>query len=122
MPTDTRNLVILVGRIGKDPTSNLTHSGTPVSNLILCVEDEIHSRSGETKVRPNWIDIVCWGHLSDYAREKVWKGMLCLVIGSLESESREDDKIPGRRLYKTKVKASTLRILDTFESSHEDES
>jgi single stranded DNA-binding protein len=118
MATETRNFVMLVGRVGKDPVVNATRTGTKVANLIVCTDEEIHDHSG-VRVKANWHDVVAWGHLADYVKERVYRGMLCMIIGTLETDCRDDKEVPGRKLYKSKVKATTLRILDTHEKPDE---
>jgi single-strand DNA-binding protein len=79
------NVVILIGRLGRDPELRHTSGGTPVCNLGIATTDGFGER--ETT---NWHNIVVWGKQAENCKEYLAKGRQVQVTGTLQYRKYED--------------------------------
>ncbi|MGB9819897.1 MAG: single-stranded DNA-binding protein [Pseudothermotoga sp.] len=77
------NKVILVGRITRDPDIRFTTSGRSVTAFNLAVNRTTRQDVTEDQQTTDFIRIVCFGKLADFARTYLKKGQLILVEGEL---------------------------------------
>src|SRR5690606_1951060 len=59
------NLVILTGRLGRDPESRTTQSGTTVCTLSVATDEREKDRDGNWVKRPEWHRVVCFGKVAE---------------------------------------------------------
>jgi single-strand DNA-binding protein len=105
------NKVILVGRLGKDPETKSTPSGTTVAKFSLATDERFTDRNGEKQERTEWHNIVAWGKLGDICGQYLRKGKLVYIEGSIRTDSWED-KESGQKKYRTEIIANTMKMLD----------
>lgn len=103
------NKVILVGRLGKDPESKFTGSGTAVCNFSLATDESYKDRAGERQKKTEWHRIVAWGKLADICGQYLVKGSLIFIEGSIQSRQWEKD---GQKRTSFEIVARTMRMLD----------
>jgi len=104
------NKCILVGRLGKDPETRYTASGTAVTNFSLATSEEWKDKnSGEKQEKTEWHNIVTFGKLAEICGEYLKKGSECYVEGSLTTEKWTDKS--GNDRYTTKIKCNEMQML-----------
>lgn len=77
------NKVILVGRITRDPEIRFTTSGRSVANFNLAVNRPTRQESSDDQQTTDFIRIVAFNKLADFAKIYLKKGQLILVEGEL---------------------------------------
>jgi single-strand DNA-binding protein len=100
------NRIILVGRLTSDPDSRSTMDGLPMAKFRISVTRPFTSSQGEA----DFIDIVAWRKLAEYAGDNLAKGQLVLVEGRIQNRSFEDQT--GQRRWVTEVVAKELKALE----------
>ncbi len=130
------NKVILVGRITRDPDARYTTSGKMVTSFHLAVNRP--PRTDMENEVTDFIRIVSFGKLADFAKTYLRKGQLILVVGELRMQkwqakdgtNRTTAEIWASEIRFMEKKAATEPYLDDFreetvtsesESSTEDE-
>jgi single-strand DNA-binding protein len=96
------NRIILVGRLTADPEVRNTMDGMPMAKFRLAV-DRVPNGA-------DFIDIVAWRQLAEFAAGSLKKGALALVDGRIQNRSFEDQA--GQRRYVTEVVAKAVQLLD----------
>lgn len=77
------NKVILVGRITRDPEIRFTTSGRSVANFNLAVNRPTRQEVSDDQQTTDFIRIVAFNKLADFAKTYLKKGQLILVEGEL---------------------------------------
>jgi single-strand DNA-binding protein len=105
-----RNLVILVGRLGRDPELKYTSDGKAVANFSVATsEDWKDKKTGEKKERTEWHRIVVWGRLGEICGEYLRKGSQVYLEGKIQTRQWEDKE--GNERYVTEIVAHTMQML-----------
>ncbi|MDI3299642.1 MAG: single-stranded DNA-binding protein [Bacillota bacterium] len=102
------NVVVLVGRLVRDPELRYTPSGVAVCNFSLAVDRPFTNQQGERET--DFIDVVTWRHLAETVANHLTKGRLVAVHGRLQIRSYETQDGQKRRV--AEVVADTVRFLD----------
>jgi single-strand DNA-binding protein len=101
------NKVILVGRLGKDPSS----SGSLVCNFSLATDESFKDRSGERQKKTEWHRIVAFGKLAEIVQQYLKKGMLVYIEGRIQTREWED-KRDRQKKQTTEIVANVMRMLE----------
>lgn len=80
------NKVILIGRLGVDPTLKTTSGGIPYARFSLATNKLIKDQSPITQ----WHRIVVWGKMAEHCSRYLKKGHNVYVEGELRSNEYED--------------------------------
>lgn len=88
------NIVILKGRLTKDPELRQTNSGTSVCSFTVAVGD---------KERTEFIDCVAWKNTADHVKKWFTKGKEIALNGSLHVSEYTDKENQKRRRYEVNV-------------------
>ena len=91
------NLVIIKGRISRDPEIRTTQSGTQFARLSIAV-DRI-TKAGEER-KADFIPCLAWGKTAEFIGKYFTKGQEILAEGRIQTGSYEKD---GRKVYTTDV-------------------
>lgn len=102
------NSVQLIGRIGSDVDLKYTPSGNAVAKFRLAIPRPFKKQGGETET--DWINIVAWKKVAEYAANYLSKGRLVAVVGRIETRSW--DAQDGTKRYATDIVAERLTGLD----------
>lgn len=94
------NLVILTGRLGKDPEIRHLQGGKSVANFSLA--------TSAGKDQTDWHNIVCWEKVADNVSKYCSKGDQITVQGELKTRTWEKD---GVTKYATEVVAYKIEFL-----------
>ncbi|AKI98098.1 single-stranded DNA-binding protein [Kosmotoga pacifica] len=104
------NRVVLVGRLTRDPEIKFSTSGTQISLFTLAVDRP--TRGGvDDNSNTDFIRIVSFGKLAEFAGNYLTKGRLVLVEGSLRI--RKWKTADGDPRSTAEVVASGIRFLET---------
>ena len=104
------NKAMLIGRLGQDPETRVTKSGSSVTSFTLATNDYWKDKQGNRQEKTDWHNIVAWGHLSDFASNYLRKGRLVYVEGRLQTRDWVDQQ--NVKHYKTEIVASSIQSLD----------
>lgn len=97
------NHVTLVGRLVADPELRRTGTGKAVTSFRMAVDRPIKDK------QTDFLDIVAWDKLAEFAANNFAKGQEMLVDGELQSRNWEDKE--GRKRTSIEVKANVLRFV-----------
>lgn len=98
------NIVILAGRLVKDPETRYTNSKKAVCSFTIAVEDG-KDQNGER--RSQFISCVAWEKTAELIDQYFTKGEPISVTGKITSRSYEKD---GRKVYVTEVRVSSIEF------------
>lgn len=103
------NKAIIIGRLGKDPETNTTGSGSVVATLSVATTDAwTDKQSGEKKEKTEWHRIVAWNRLGEICSQYLSKGSQVYVEGRLQTRSWDKD---GVTRYTTEIIAEKVQFL-----------
>lgn len=112
------NRVILAGRLTQKPKLRTTPSGMPVTDLLLAINREFTTASGERQQESCFVDIVVWGKQAEYCAANLETSSSVLVEGRLQLDvwySKEGDK-----RCKLRVAAERVQFLDRIHHKDHD--
>jgi single-strand DNA-binding protein len=105
----SKNLVVILGTLGKDAIVRNINNGTTVANLSLATNERYKPKdSDEWKEITTWIDVVAFNP-SPRTLEKMKKGEQFYVEGGLRNNSYESN---GTKVYKVEVRANVIAHID----------
>ena len=103
------NIVILAGRLTRDPQLATTSKGTPVARLGLAVPRIGSQTQGSDDPPPCFVEVTAWGHLAEVCQQHLRKGAPVLVQGSLTLDRWEGKD--GDRRQQMRVVAQRVQFL-----------
>lgn len=104
------NNVVLVGRLGNDPESVVTQSGTPLTKFRLAVNRPPRGDSDEEET--DWLDIITWGRTAETCAQYLSKGALVGIEGRVQSRTWERTDGSGRG-YAVEINAYRVQFLES---------
>jgi len=90
------NHIVVMGRLTRDPELRHTGSGIPVASFTLAVDRDYKAKDAERET--DFIDIVAWRHLGEFASKYFSKGRAAVVSGRLEIRNYTDKENVKRRV------------------------
>lgn len=111
------NKIILLGRLTKDVEILRSSKETMIGKFILAVPRKF-SKEGEDK-KTDFINIVTFGKLTEFACKFFKKGQQVLVSGRLEINLYKDEN--GDNRYATQVIAEELNFADSKRENTEND-
>ena len=102
------NVVVLIGRLTKDPELRYTPSGKAVCQFRLAVDRGTSSAQGEKEA--DFFDVVVWEKQAENCANFLSKGRLVAVNGRLQSRSY--DAQDGTRRTVVEIVARDVRFLE----------
>ena len=102
------NVVVLIGRLVRDPELRYTPAGIPVATFPLAVDRPFTNQAGEREA--DFIDIVTWRKTAENCANHLSKGRLVAVRGRLQVRSYETQD--GQRRRVAEVVADDVKFLD----------
>lgn len=107
------NKAILMGRLTRDPELRYTPNGNvPVVTFSLAV-DRNYSGNGRER-QTDFIDIVAWRRQAEFVSQWFTKGMMAIVVGSIQSRSWQDKN--GNNRTSIEVVADEVQFGETKRS------
>lgn len=109
-----RNSVMLVGRPGADPEVKNLNNNNKMARFNLAVAESYKNANDEWVNNTQWFSIVAWGKVADRVGDKVKKGLLTAIDGSLHTNEWTDDK--GQRHSNTEIWIEDLMVIESKEN------
>lgn len=100
------NVVMLIGRLARDPELRYTPDGVAVATFTLAVD---RPGGGEER-KADFIDCVAWRRVAENVANRLGKGRLVAVRGRLQVRSYEASDGTRRRVWE--VQAAEVKFLD----------
>lgn len=118
MASRGKNLVILIGNLGKDPEVRYVPSGDALCNLTVATSDTWKDKqTGENKEQTEWHRVTFFGRLAEIAGEYLKKGSKVYVEGSLRTRKYTGND--GIERYATEVRGTEMQMLGGYSSDSE---
>lgn len=116
MPSQIRlpeqNIVLLVGRLTRDPNVTFTQKGQAVCRCDVAVNRRyLDATTNEWKDDTVFVPVVVWGTAAERCKDRVKKGTPVQVEGRLTS-SEYTDKTSGQTRRTLQVTARRLQVLE----------
>ena len=113
------NLVILVGRLGKNPELK-SFKGRAVCNFRVATSFWRRDSSGRWVRQPEWHNVIAWNDLAADCSKALEKGFLVYVEGRIVTESwvGADNKTQ----YIKKIEATIVRSVDERDDDFDSDS
>ena len=99
------NIVIMVGRLTKDPEIRYSQQGKAVCNFSIAVDRRI-KREGENNT--DFFNCVCFGKTAEFVEKYLKKGTQVIVEGSYESGSYTNKD--GNKVYTSSFRVRDVRF------------
>jgi len=103
------NKAMLIGRLGRDPETKTTPSGTQVTTFSIATSDRYTDKQGQKQEKTEWHNIVAWSKLAEICSRYLSKGSEVYIEGSIQTRSWDDKD--GKKQYRTEINASTVQFL-----------
>jgi len=104
------NIVVLSGRLTRDPELRYTPSGRAVAKMRLASSRRYKSSTGDWVDDTLFIDLVAWGDLAERCNERLQKGSPVIVQGRLRS--REWTTESGQKRVAFEIVANRIQFLE----------
>ena len=106
-----KNLVILIGNLGDDPTVRYTQSGAPVASFRVATTERWKGQDGQMQEQTEWHSCNAWGKLAEICGKYLQKGSKVYVEGSINTRKWQDKT--GSDRYSTEIKVREMKMLDS---------
>lgn len=106
----TMNLVVLAGRLTRDPRLRQTNGGTPVADLGIAINERHRTADGREATRTCFVDVTVWQRSADACSRYLRKGAPVLIEGRLATDQWTDTE--GRSHSRLRVVAERVQFLD----------
>lgn len=98
------NLCQFIGRLGRDPETRTTQTGTTVTNINLACSWKSKDQEGT-----EWVRVVAFGKLAEIMGQYLKKGDQVYIGGNLRTRKWQDQS--GQDRYTTEVVAQSMQML-----------
>lgn len=98
------NIVVIMGRLTKDPETRVTQNEKQVSTFTLAVNRKYE------KDKADFFNVIAWNKLSEFAQKYLSKGRQIVVSGRLQTRDYEKD---GHKVYVTEIIAENIYFADS---------
>lgn len=99
------NIIVLQGRLVRDPEMRSTQSGVAVASFTLAVDRDFGGRDGGEK-QTDFIDCTAWRHSAEFVSKYFAKGSMAVVKGRLQIDNYTDND--GNKRKSAKVIAENI--------------
>ena len=105
---DDVNMVMVSGRLGRDPELRYSQSGTAVAKFSLASNRGVR-KNDEWKTETDWTNCVCFGRSAETLANNAQRGTKIFFEGRLQTREWEDSE--GNKKYITEV-VGRAKIID----------
>lgn len=102
------NVVVLTGRMTKDPDLRKTGTGRSVLSFTLAVNRRFTGQDGKDT---DFVNCVAWGKTAETMANYLHRGSLIGVEGRIQTRNYENQQ--GQRVYVTEVVADNFTFLES---------
>jgi len=97
------NKAIIVGRLGQDPETRFTPSGSAITNISVATSESWKDKqTGQPQEKIEWHKVSIFGKLAEIAGEYLTKGSQIYIEGKLQTRKYQD-KASGQDKYSTEI-------------------
>ena len=107
----SKNLVILLGNVGRDPEVRYLDQQNKVAQFPLATSEFYKDRDGQRRELTEWHNIVAFRHLADLVEKYVRKGSQLHIEGKLRTRQWNDQT--GAKRYTTEVVCNDIQLCGT---------
>ena len=104
------NIIVLQGRLVRDPEMRSTQSGVAVASFTLAVDRDFSGKDGGEK-QTDFIDCTAWRHTAEFVSKYFSKGRMAVVSGRLQIDNYTDND--GNKRKAAKVIADNIYFGDS---------
>jgi len=104
------NLCQFIGRLGKDPETTYTPSGTTVTKVSIAVGEQWKDSAGQKKESTTWVSVVAFGRLAEIMGQYLKKGSKVYLSGKMSVRKWQDKS--GQDRYTTEIIAGDMQMLE----------
>jgi single-strand DNA-binding protein len=87
----TYNRIQVVGYVGRDPEASTTTSGTPIARFNVATTERWRGKDDTPQERTDWHRVVFFGPKANQIIDRIQKGALVFVEGSLRISTYDKD-------------------------------
>lgn len=98
------NLIIIQGRLTRDPELRYTKANNAVANFTVAVDRDYQPKEGDRQT--DFIDVVAWNKLGEFVCRNWAKGKPVIVVGKLELRKWTDKD--GNKRTSAEINASNV--------------
>ena len=109
------NLVVLMGRLVKDPEVRYTQNGKVSASFVLAVDRPFKNADG--KHDADFIPCVVWGKVAEIIGNNVHKGHRLMVNGRMQVRTYDDKD--GKKVWVTEVIANNVTFIEKREQNNQ---
>ena len=102
------NLVVLTGRLTKDPELKYTPNNVPVTSFSIAVERR--NKQGEER-QSDFINIVAWRSSAEFVSKYFQKGSMIGIEGSIQTRKYTDKDGKNRTVFE--VVANNIQFVES---------
>ena len=85
----SKNYVLIIGRIGKDPDLSYTNSSVPFCTFSVATSEMWKTKEGQKKEKTEWHNIVTWKKTAENCYQYLNKGSLVCIEGRIQTQRWE---------------------------------
>jgi single-strand DNA-binding protein len=104
------NIVILAGRLTRDPEMRYMPNGTAVAKLSMAIGHKYKDGQGQVREEVTFVDVEVFGRQVETSSQYLAKGHGLLVEGGLRLDQWED-KASGQKRSKLKVNGHRIQFM-----------
>ena len=104
------NLCQFIGRLGKDPETSATPSGTTMTKVIIAVGGQWKDSAGQKKESTTWVSVVAFGKLAEIMGQYLKKGSKVYLSGKMSVRKWQGKD--GQDRYTTEIIAGDMQMLE----------
>ena len=93
------NKVILIGRLGQEPTIRHMPNGEAVCNFSVATSESWNDQSGQRQERTEWHNITMYRRLAEIAGQYLKKGSQVYLEGKIQTRKYTDKNSVERTAY-----------------------
>ena len=101
------NMVIIAGKLTRDPELRYLESGTPVCKYGIANTEHFKDKAGNKQEKTIFINVTVWGASGEWVGEHIKKGYPVMVQGKLVMDEW-DDKGTGQK--RTAISISAFKV------------
>ena len=110
------NMVILMGRLTKDPELRTTQSGISMCRFSIAV-DRGYAKQGEER-QTDFFDVTCWRQTADFVDRYFSKGRMIHIEGTIQNNNYTDQN--GVKHYSQSIIAERVQFCGDKSSTSQD--
>lgn len=105
------NVIIVIGRLTRDPEIKYTASGTPVANISIA-NNKVFTSNGQKTEQVNYFDISVFGNSAINCGKYLKKGSVISVTGELKQDRWQDSQT-GQTKSRIRINANNVQFLSS---------